>query len=133
HCVFCCDPAAALPAQPRRRLVLERSRAQHVCLAEPDKARALCEPSYATLDAHLSHLVGGAFGRTHAEPLEKTRCSSPRRAGCLCRQLRLIEIPRPACGGTGSMACACSIPCRSADDSSRHGTARVSCACRTER
>ena len=65
HRVFRGDPALALAAQPRRRLVLERGRAQNVGLAEAHEARALGVARDAALESHFTHFVVGALGGSH--------------------------------------------------------------------
>ena len=65
HRVFGRHPSASLTAQPRRRLVLERGRAQHMRFAETDETRTFRVTRHAALEADGAHFVGGAFGRTH--------------------------------------------------------------------
>ena len=65
HRIFGRHPTPALPPQPRRRLVFERSRTKHMRIAEFDQAGALGIPSDAALDRDGSQRVGGAVGGTH--------------------------------------------------------------------
>ena len=65
HGVFGGDPAASLAAQPGRRLVLERGRAEHMGRAEFDEAGAFRITRDIAFDRDWPQFVGGAFGRTH--------------------------------------------------------------------
>src|SRR6185437_7272562 len=65
HCIFGGHPSASLAAQPGRRLVLERGRAEHMRVAETDEARAFRITRHAALETDGAHFIGGAFRRTH--------------------------------------------------------------------
>src|SRR5208337_4726634 len=75
HRIFGRHPAPPLAAQPRRRLVLERSGAKHMRVAEADKARPFSVTRDPTLERDLAHFIGGAFGRTHRSNLSR-QCSA---------------------------------------------------------
>ncbi len=65
HGIFRRHPAAALAAQPRRRLVFERRRAKHMGIAEFHEAGALGIAGDAALETDGAHFVGRAFAGTH--------------------------------------------------------------------
>ena len=65
HCVFGRHPSSSLTAQPRRRLFLERGRAEHVRFPEANETRTLGIARDPALEADWAHFVVGAFGRTH--------------------------------------------------------------------
>src|SRR5690606_2417628 len=63
HAVFGRDPALALAAQERRRLVLDAGGAQHAGVAERDQYRAFGMPGIAALDRNRTQLFGEAAAR----------------------------------------------------------------------
>ena len=104
HGVFRRHPAPPLAAQPRRRLVLERGRAQHMGVAEAHEARALGVARHPALEAHLAHFVGGAFGRTHVNCL--FLCLPGRFSGRLAAAQRALFSLLPSGEGPGMRAAA---------------------------
>ena len=104
HGVFRRHPAAALAAQPRRRLVLERRRAQHMRIAEFHETGALRVTGDAALETDRAHFVGRAFAGTHKGSLSYwfapsiALCAAERKAAA-ARHAPCVLRSRPH-GGT---------------------------------